>query len=185
MTKKKIRYGLAAMLAILVAWALVPTHALAATKTVKSTGFLNGDAAAILKRDAVVKKGTTKLTFSKTSGWVSFLAPATKTYTFTLSGLKSPSKQCQSVAVSTYLRETKSNPYVLNKKVATKGGKTDALYLAVNGTKFTAKVCPQVLSRPLATRTAKVKLKKGQRIFFFANCWQSAKFSAKLVVKAS
>ena len=183
MTKQRLNRVAAVMIAVFMVLALVPTNALAATnKTVASLGFSGGVRETILKKDAVVAKGTTNLTFKKNSGWVTFVAPATKTYTFTFSDLACSNKKCQSAVVSAYTWPSKYSPYVMNKTVSTAGGKSDRLCLCVNGTKFPTKGVAKV-DRWYASRTAKVKLKKGQRMYFFVNDNNSSKMTAKLVVK--
>gem|GEM_PF-3027970 len=183
MAKQRLNRIAAVLVAVFMVLALIPTNALAATnKTVKSLGFSNGMRETILKKDAVVKKGTTNLTFAKKSGWVTFVAPATKTYTFTFSNLKCSNKKCQSAVVSAYTWPSKYSPYVMNKTISTEGGKSDALRLCVNGTKFPTKGVAKV-DQWIASRTAKIKLKKGQRMYFFVNYNNSSQLTAKLVVK--
>ncbi len=188
MAKQVLNRVTAALVAVLMVLALVPTNALAATKkTVKSLDFAGGVRTTILKKDTVVKKGTTNLTFAKKSGWITFVAPAKGAYSFTFSNFKCVNKKCQSAVISTYVEQGSYSPYIMNKDTHTYGGYSDALRFCVNGTKFPTKGVSKI-NRWIGTRTSKVKLKKGQRLYFFVNYDNSSvvnnsKLTAKLVVK--
>ena len=86
--KKLLRKSLIMTLAAVL---LIGTFAISADavmkKTIKPQEYTKKVSVAN-KKAAVVKKGTTKLTFKKGYGYIKFVAPATKTYKFTFSNLK-------------------------------------------------------------------------------------------------
>lgn len=121
------------------------------------------------------------LTFKKGEGYVRFKAPKTKTYSFTFSNVKDKNRGvCAFVMVQKFLPKTKYSPaYLRLAQVKTAGGKSNTLWLSVNGYKATGY---KGTSKRLASRTGKIKLKKGEVIYlYFYN--NSAKTTAKLNIK--
>ncbi len=183
MVKKSMSRVTAVLLTVLMVLALLPTNAYAATKkSVKYLAFTT-EKAKVLKKDTVVKKGTNYLTYAKRSGWLTFVAPSTKTYTFTFSNFKCTKKgvsfTTSSAFTSVYV-DASYKGYLTSKKVKTAGGSDSTLWHSVNGYKSTTK---DKLYRNLPTRTAKVKLKKGQRVYFYTYYGYDAKMTSKLVIK--
>ena len=171
------RITVMAMVCVLLGTMATPVLA-AASKTVKKSTFTTSTST-IEKKATKVKKGTTNLTFSKGEGYIKFVAPKTKTYKFTFS--KCTSKQFSSNAFIAVQTPSKtSSKYSFYTDVKTKGGKYDTLWLSMNGYKHTD---GKILYRPLASRTATIKLKKGQKIYFHLYTGTSKKASMKLVIK--
>lgn len=178
MAKQKTARMIAAILTLLMVLGISTSSAFAATsKTVKPLGFTS-DVTTVLKKDTVVKRGTTSLTWTKGEGWITFVAPATKTYSFTFSNFRGGNKN--NAFVSVYMPSPYSKSYLTSKTVTTYGGKTETLWLSVNGAKYTDK---DKVFRPIAKRTAKVKLKKGQRIFFYCYCGATKRTKATLAIR--
>jgi hypothetical protein len=116
----------------------------------------------IEKKATTVKKGTTKLTIKKGQGYIKFKAPATKKYTFTFSNTKSSIKGSSFVEIQK--KDASSPKYSFLYDVKTKGGKANTLWLGVNGYKSST---GDLVGRCLPTRSAVVKLKKGQSLYFY------------------
>lgn len=134
------------------------------------------------RKAATVKKGTTKLTFKKGYGYIKFVAPETKTYKFTFSNLKQPENvefRDSMVSFSAQVKSAKHPKKLIAKKLSTKGGKYDQLCLYVN--KFPDSQPEKKVEWYEKTRTGKVKLKKGQAIYFWLDGCD--KITGKLVIK--
>lgn len=174
------------LLLTLVAVLLIGTFAISADavmkKTVKPQGYTKKVSVAN-KKAAVVKKGTTKLTFTKGEGYIKFVAPATKTYVFTFSNLKQSKNVKYPDKLVAFYVQVKSAKYPKNliiKKVSTKGGKAPYLKMNVNN------YCPDAYPDKKVdwyekTRTGKVHLKKGQAIYFWLDGCE--KITGNLVIK--
>lgn len=161
-------------LAVAMTVALAPAPAYAASKTVGSAKFTTATKT-INKKAATVKKGTTKLTFKKGHGFLKFKATATKKYKFTFSGLKGTSN-----AFAEPMLTSKDSPkYTFIENIATKGGKCDALWISGDGAKFDY---GDMKSRPIATRTGTIKLKKGTFFYFYFSAG-SGKATVNLKIK--
>ena len=132
------------------------------TKTVKKQSFTT-ELKVAKKKALVVKKGTTKLKV-KGKGYVVFKAPKTKTYYLKLSNLKGAKP-----VYSAYASIMTPTPYssITHTQVVTKGGKTDTLWLADKANAYTGKKV--TTASGLASRTAKIKLKKGSLVFVYIN----------------
>ncbi|MDO4401108.1 MAG: hypothetical protein Q4D27_09210 [Coriobacteriia bacterium] len=156
---------LAVLVALLVALAFVPGNAYAASKTVKTQGFTT-TAKVVNKKATTVKAGTTKLTYKSGQGYIKFKATKTKVYSFTFSNVKG--KGTNNVYASFYRISKYSKKYIEGLTVKTKGGKDETLWLSANGYKFTGDYYT-ALDKPIATRTGKVKLTKGQMVYIYLN----------------
>ena len=167
---------LCVIMAIVVALAFAPSPALAASKSVSKQKFSTSVATAD-KKAATVKKGTTKLTYKKGCGYIKFQAPATKTYSFKFSKVKSK-KFSSATYVSMYTPSAYNSKVLAVKKMKTKGGKYNALWLSVNGHKHSGKM----LYRPIASRTGKVKLKKDQWVYLYMGNESGGKTTATLKI---
>ena len=168
---------LAVLMALVVALAFIPSAAYAvSSKTVKKAGFTT-TTKVIEKKATKVKKGTTNLTFKKGQGYVKFTATKTKTYRFTFSNVTSGSGS--SAFVEVQRPEARSPQYSYMTKVRTKGGKTTTLWLSQNGYKYTS---GKLLYRNLPSRTATIKLKKGQKVYFYFYS-STGKTKAKLKIR--
>ena len=180
----------AVMLALIVAIALVPSPALAyanahvagagsalttqhqaagkaltaqaKTKAVKRHDF-STDTKAIDKAATKVKKGTTKLNVKKGQGYLVFTAPSTKEYSFAFSNLKCSAGA--SAFVEVQKRDGRSPQYSHMIEVSTKGGKSNTLWLSLNGYKGPSDV--KAVDKPLASRTATTTLQKDEKIYFY------------------
>ena len=167
---------LAVLIALVVALAFIPSAAQAASKTVKSQEF-STKTSVIEKKATSVKKGTTKLTFKSGQGYLKFKATKTKKYKFTFSNVKSQSGSSAFVEVQ---RPDASSPkYSFMTDVKTKGGKNSALWLSQNGYKYNS---GKLVNRNLPSRSATIKLKKGQKVYFYFYS-SSGKTKAKLKIK--
>lgn len=171
------RRGLALVLAVVLLTGMLGLTAdAAAKKTVKNQDFTT-TTSTINKKAAVVKKGTTTLTFTKGQGYVKFTAPATKTYTFTFSNMTG--KDVYTAFVEVQMKDKYSPKYSFMTQVTTKGGKSNTLWLLHKSKSYKG---GKVISRPLKTRSGKIKLKKKQVIYFYFYNGQH-KGSVKLNVK--
>ena len=170
------------LLMTLVTVLLIGTFAISADAVMKRTvkyQKYNASTSSIKKKAVTVKKGTTNLTITKGEGWIKFKAPSTKTYSFTFSNLKTKND-----GVIAYVDFKKQDKYDKNwltyVKVATKGGKTDALWLK---SKDFSESTTKLIYRPLNSRTGKVKLKKGEILYMYYSGREGKKNTAKLVIK--
>lgn len=175
------------LLMTLVAVLLIGTFAISAEavmkRTIKPVDLLTNKVSVANKKAATVKKGTTKLTFTQGCGYIKFVAPATKTYSFTFSDLKQPKNveyPDEMVGICVQVKSAKNPKKLILKKVSTKGGKTAALKLYVNN-KFPDAQPDKKVDWYEKTRTGKVKLKKGQAIYFWLD--GTNKITGKLVIK--
>ena len=159
--KRHVRHLLAALVLVMLAGVLYAAPAQAAKKTVKKCGFVTETAKAD-KAATIVKKGTTDLTFKKGTGYIKFVAPSTKKYTFTFSKLK-----CGGYGYFTFVTaQTKSaadSKSLAFKDMKTKGGKDHFLYLSLNNYKASD---ADLAKKYIAKRSATVTLKKKQAIYF-------------------
>ena len=153
---------LCVFLAVAVAFAFMPSPAFAASSKSVSKQTFTTKSATVHKKAVTIKKGTTKLTYKAGVGYVKFKAKKTKTYSFTVSSVKSK-KFSSATYVSFYTKSAYKSKSLASKKVSTKGGKNNTLWLSCNGYSHSGKL----IYRPLATRTGKVKLKKGQWIYLY------------------
>lgn len=169
----------AVLVALLVALAFVPTDAYAASsKTVKKAGFTS-ETKVIEKKATKVTKGTTKLTFKKGEGFIKFKATKTKKYSFTFSNLKG--KKTNNAYITFKTPDKYSPEYSWSTPLKTKGGKSETLWLSVNGTKFTGNY--KQIDKPIVKRTGTIKLKKGQMAYFYFYSGNNAKTTATLKIK--
>lgn len=165
--------------------ALLPLHTYAAAKKVKPVAWSQcNDLAVVKKKAAKVKKGKTTLSFKAKSydydGFVMFKAPKTKTYTFTFSK-PTPVNVSFSGKIFAAVPDAKTNTLV-EKMVATSGG--DSIYLSMGSVKFVSGVRSNLtgVDRYLTKRSAKVRLKKGQKLYFQISL-EEEKWGMKLVIK--
>jgi len=142
-------------------------------KTVKYTPFTT-NVAKIEKRASKVRTGTTDLTIRKGAGYMKFTAPKSGKYSFAFSKVKG--KDSSNAYVSFCRKDTDFPKYTKYAKVATRGGKTSTLWLSVNGAVFSYE---NLLSRPLASRTARITMKKGQTLYMHFS-GSAAKHTARL-----
>lgn len=164
---------------------LIGTFAISASavmrKTIKPQEYTKKVSVANRKA-AVVKKGTTNLTFKKGYGYIKFVAPSTKTYTFTFSKLKQSKNVEYPDDYVAFMAQVKSARYankLIKKKLTTKGGQSSSLNMAVN--KPAEFYSDKKVDWYEMTRTGKVKLKKGQAIYFWLD--GTEKITGKLVIK--
>ena len=163
----------------MVVCALAPSMAFAATKTVKTQEF-STTTSVLAKKATAVKKGTTKVVVKSAKGYVKFKAPSAKTYSFTISNAKGEGTNIGFATLQTPL--STNAKYCLGTRMKTKGGKSDTLWFSVNGHKFDADAYT-ALNRPLASRTGKVKLAKGQMAYLYFYTSTKNKTTLSLKVK--
>lgn len=178
--KKELRK---AILLVLVSTLLIGSVSLcteaAATKTVKKSS-LTHSTKEIEKTATTVKKGKTNLKFKKGKGYIKFKAPSTKTYSFKFSNVKDKTTEISMAAVGVQIKDPKTPKYSPRVEVSTKGGKSDKLFLAVD--KYVYKE-GKTIEHFLASRTAKIKLKKGQVLYFYFLTSSECQASLSLTIK--
>ena len=178
--KKLMRRSIALLMMLAMILAATSTTFAATSKTVKKKDF--STSTKVLEKSATkVKKGTTKLVIKKGQGYIKFVAPKTKKYSFTFSNVTTK-KRNNNGFVSFQKPDADSPEYSFHYKVKTKGGKTETLWLSVNGNKFSKKSHPQLIDRPIASRTGTVSLKKGEVIYMYLY-FSTGSHNAKLVIK--
>lgn len=133
----------------------------------------------IEKKATTVKKGTTDLSFNG-SGYVKFVAPATKTYTFTVSNIRS------SNVVYTVMRMQKKTSGLFSTRsevIPLTRGKKDMLPISTNYGRNLYKYFRNSSSiiGP-SSRKITIKLKKGQVVYMNLTGLFSGRFKAKLVI---
>lgn len=144
------------------------------TKTVKKQKFTT-ELKVAKKKAAVVKKGTTKLKV-KQQGYVVFKAPKTKTYYLKFSNPKATGGL---ISMFIETQQPYENKYLWLADVTTKGGKSDVLWLADKAN--VNKSDKKATNWRLSSRTAKIKLKKGEAIY--AYLYASKNFNITLNIK--
>ena len=188
MKAERLHRVVALFLALAVALAFMPSEAYAATRKVtvsgSSTSIWNKY---ISNHDSAkkVKRGTTKITMKRGYGIFRFKAPKTKTYTFTISSVKSK-KGTYAVATPmgtnpeiggygetsvTYKGSTQAGWYGIAYKVSGRKLKFDGLNFDV------------CFGKAFSKKSFKVKLKKGQTYYFEFGAQGGAKTTAKLKIK--
>ena len=148
--------------------------AAATTKTVKKADFTTSLKVA-KKKAATVKKGTTKLK-GKKSGYIVFKAPKTKTYYLKFSNAKAKGGL---LSMFVEMQQPFDGEYVFLADVYTKGGKTDVLWLADKA--HVDKKASKAKDWRLASRTAKIKMKKGEKLYMYM--YATKNFNITLNVK--
>ena len=118
------------------------------------------------KKASKVKKGTTILTIPKGNGYIKFVAPATKTYKFTFSNIKDKKSKIASVIITPLMKYDFKPQYCVSVDVSTKGGITSSLRLFCKDYPVPEKNRKIDSDTYLKSRTAKIKLKKGEIIYF-------------------
>lgn len=184
---KLVCLGLVVALALSV---FTPSAAIEAQAAKKVTANYN------YKKAPAIKTGTTTVTAKKYNGsnnksktktaipWVKFTAPKAGTYQFTISDLTVKGKSNTTVVsavgmwtgVNTWSGSTYPQSYL---KVKTKGGKTSTLWLCSKNAYLSSGKVSTATSLP--SRTATVKLKKGQVVYISFN--QSYNVTYKVKVK--
>ena len=140
------------------------------------------------KKAPAVKKGTTTVTMKVDNGTVKFVAPKTKTYKITVSNFVCPKdKNCE---LNGYFKIRKlidldDYSFLDTMKVVTEGGKNTTLWVA--NAAF-LKDYDEGSSVPkkmhiMTSRTATVKLKKGQVIYISGSFSKTKNVSYKLKIK--
>ena len=176
MKKMWKRVSILLFTAVLLLSALSVT-AYAGTKkvTIRNQGFTTSRAQANKARP--VKKGTYKVKLgSKGSGYLKFKAPASKTYTFTVSSLKSKRGSCLGYFYLMDSSNYSNKTYIGQQKVKTQGGKTVALRISDGyRAKRTAKV-----DQYRSSRYGKLYVPKGSTMFLYFSFYNGASFKLKI-----
>ena len=167
--KKLVAFILATAI-IAVTFLAMPNEVEAATRTVNTT-ITNlyksggGLSAAVIKKTPTVKLGVNKVVQknAKKSCYVKFVAPQTKTYTFTFSNMD-VSKPNQICCGHIYI-STKNGKYLDSLKGSTFGGQSHTLYLGSKRFLQNHKNTGDKLYYYMSKRSYKVTLKKGQTLF--------------------
>ena len=148
-------------MALTLVFALMPSAAYATTNLAVGQGDFSTETATLNKKAKTVKVGTYKVTFKKGKGYLKFKAPKSKTYSFTFSNVKA--KNGASAYVTVQTPSPTAAKYAFSTEVSTKGGKTNTLWLGVNGkTGYGTGV-----NECLKSRTAKMQLTKNGIVYFY------------------
>lgn len=138
------------------------------------------------KKAPAVKTGKTTVTMKVGDGMVKFVAPKTKTYKITVSNYVDLKDKKGRLNGHFNICEVKGNPksqYLSSMQFKTQGGKADTLKAANKiwiGDRKEKKVTSYSY---LPSRTATVKLKKGQPIYIYGWFVQSEKVRYTLTIK--
>ena len=155
-----------------------PVIAKAATKTVKNLKYTSELTSAVKKKAAAVKKGTTKLKVKK-SGFLKFKVPKTKTYTFTISGQKASDGDYNN-GYAYIMRPTSrsytSKLYLDSLTVKTQGGETTSIYFNSERNSYSEVTTGSFIPK----RICKVKLNKGETIYFYISFLKKGSFNLKI-----
>ncbi len=152
---------------------MTPVMASAKTVKLKGAGFTTstGVAEAVAKP---VKSG--KMTVKvpkKGSGFLKFVAPASKAYSFTISNIKSSRYNCgYFYLMTTYGRDNSS---ITMNKVATQGGENSSLYIATKNSRYGNKVY-----RNLKKRTGNIFLQQGQTVYIYISMVKKCTLQLKI-----
>ena len=169
---------LSMLLITVMALCLLAMPAFAATNKVVKKQKFTTSASVANKKAATVKKGSYRLTFKNGEGYLKFKAPKAGKYSFTFSNVRK-----NSFGASSYVSLMKVSPYsssyITFTKGSTYGGKTDTLWLSVNGASFSNY---KKIYRPIAKRTATLKLNKNEVLYFYFYA-SSGKTTSNLVIK--
>lgn len=132
-------------------------------KTLKPIYDSDSIAAQLKKSTLIKKKGTYALTLKNGAGIVRFKSPKTKTYSFTFSKLKSG--QADSVACIIGFCKANSKSYAYQTIKTKEGKRPRAILLTPNLTSGNSVTFDGYSYLRTATRTAKIKVKKGASIY--------------------
>ena len=150
--------------------ALRPAQAQAAEKKLKKQESTT-DLKKAKKKAVRVSKGNTTLISRGKMGYVLFKAPKTKKYTFAFSGLQTeginPEDDINEGYITVAAPFGRTDLYAV--KVKTEYGANTTLYVE---TETSARLQPETKKKsntPLPARSMKMKLKKGQMLFFYCS----------------
>ncbi|MBR2189705.1 MAG: hypothetical protein IJ860_09935 [Eubacterium sp.] len=151
----------------------------ASTIKVNNAGWTSSYAEAN-KKATVVKKGTSSVKMkSKGQGFLKFTANKTKTWSFTVSSLKhGKSYSYASGYFYVMTRYGQNNQYIGQEQLVTKGGKNSAMWVRDKNAYYSKS--GKVLTRNLLTRTGKIKLQKGQKVFIYFNLTPGTSFKLNI-----
>ena len=184
--KKIMKKSLLFLAMAVLTLAMCTMGASAASVTVKAQKFTTSTATAA-KKAKRVGIGTTKLakigSASEPGGYVKFTAPKTAKYSFTIS-----KPHCLKTSYSdilnghAYIMTTYGNgSYITMAKVSTKGGKATSLYLCSPYSYSLHSNDAATAYTALPSRTAKIKLQKGQTVYVYL--WFTSQAYATLKIK--
>ena len=177
--KKTLKRSLVMILAtVLLIGTFAVTADAAMKRTVNKQSFTTKTSTAN-KKSATVKKGTTTLTYKKGEGYIKFVAPKTKKYTFTFSDYKLKGTTCGHIGIM--MKDKDFPTSVTFTEASTKGGKSDTLWMCSAG--FPETKTGKTVDRYLHKRLATIKLKKGEVIYFYFYSVAKQKTTMKLVIK--
>ena len=152
---------------------MTPVMASAKTVKLKAAAFTTSTATA----EAVARPvGRGKMTVSvpkKGSGYLKFVAPASKAYSFTFSNIRSGRYNCgHTYLMTTYGRD---NASITMNKVGTQGGESSSLYIATKNSKYGEKAY-----RYLKKRTGNIFLQQGQTVYIFISMVRKCTLQLKI-----
>jgi hypothetical protein len=141
------------------------------TISIRKAPFTTSAASAASTAKAV-RKGTFTVKCPG-SGYLQFTAPATKTYSFTVTNVRAGRYACGHSYVMGLSQYSASSITMLN--VATKGGSNKTMYHATKNTSY-----GNIVSRYLKTRTGKIRLQAGQTVYLYYNFTSKVTFTLKI-----
>ena len=151
MKKRRLLSVVLMMIAVL----MLGLNTQAATKSVKSLDYKESLTSEIKKGATIIKQGSTKLSVN-TTGYLKFIAPSSKSYSFTFSGMTGGDGE--NVGSALFL-----DKYMETLTFTTTGGKTDTAFFAASKSADDN----DSTEADLASRTCKMKLNKGQVVYIF------------------
>ena len=179
MKTRKVRRIVSVILLAVLFLAVAAPSTEAAVKKVKTQAFSTQYTKALARKASTVKTGTNTLQIAK-SGYVKFVVPKTKKYTFTYTGMSIVNGFTSNGFSYICLPEKGYNKtYLESQKFTTTGGKTSTAWYGVK--KYASK--ERTATATLATRTAKLRLKKGTTVYIYFSVGGSATAKLNLKIK--
>ena len=182
MKKRKFTKVFALLLAMVMVLAL-PVEASAAAKVTAVTKETKAKAVKKGKTVVTLPKATKK---SSTYSYVKFKAPATKTYKITLGNLRKRGRSSASDILATHSSLYKNGYYGLDRvTIKLNKKKTDVMYICSAyswsiSKSYTKKITANTF---LPSRTASVKLKKGETLYIGMGNIERTKLCLDLTIK--
>ena len=177
-TRKAGRIVSTILLAVLFLAVMAPS-AEAATKKVKTQAYSSVYSKKLHNKAKTITLGTNTLKITQ-SGYVKFKVPKSKKYTITYTGM-SVKKGTSTYGYSDiYVPEMQPDKVIMKSRTfTTKGGKASTAWFGVEKYASTEKTTTAFL----ATRNAKLKLKKGTTVYIYINVGTNTTAKLNLIIK--
>jgi len=168
---------------MLALFAVRPASAEAATTKVKKQEF-TVFRSVVEKKATRIKVGKTYKLQADSEGFLTFTAPATKSYKFTFSGLKSVgvSSKADLMSICATAYRSDSSKYITSNDIdmKTQGGSSKVLTICTKYAYSLGSHASVTTLTALKTRYGQITLEKGQTLYFYLNGGE--KFTCKLKV---